>query len=128
MILRYGVEYLKCSSADMLQRSFICSQATVTKGLCKEEQLGEYLLQPNATVISRSRIISKAIDLKNPGPPVKYPVKKTGFYCVWTFAFSAKEYQGVVTFRNTYGELPAAQIAKLPFYGGLTIVYVVIGA
>lgn len=33
----------------------------------------------------------------------------------------------MVTFRNSYGELPAAQIAKLPFYGGLTIVYAVIG-
>lgn len=30
-------------------------------------------------------------------------------------------------FRNAYGELPATQIAKLPFYGGLTIAYGVIG-
>lgn len=37
------------------------------------------------------------------------------------------EYTAVVTFRNAYGELPAAQIAKLPFYGGITIVYAVIG-
>ena len=29
-------------------------------------------------------------------------------------------------FRNAYGELPGAQIPKLPFYGGLTIVYAVI--
>lgn len=29
--------------------------------------------------------------------------------------------------RNAFGELPAAQIAKLPFYGGLTIVYAVLG-
>ena len=34
----------------------------------------------------------------------------------------------MVEFRNAYGELPAAQIAKLPFYGGITIVYAVIGA
>lgn len=32
-----------------------------------------------------------------------------------------------MTFQNAYGELPAAQIAKLPFYGGITIVYAVIG-
>lgn len=38
------------------------------------------------------------------------------------------QYDAVVTFQNSYGELPAAQIAKLPFYGGLTIVYAVIGA
>lgn len=54
-------------------------------------------------------------------------MKKTGFYCVSTYAFSGHDYQGVVEFRNAYGELPAAQIAKLPFYGGLTIVYAVFG-
>ena len=37
-------------------------------------------------------------------------------------------YQAAVVFRNAYGELPAAQIAKLPFYGGLTIAYAVIAA
>lgn len=36
-------------------------------------------------------------------------------------------YTALVEFRNAYGELSGAQIAKLPFYGGLTIVYAVIG-
>lgn len=38
------------------------------------------------------------------------------------------KFSSVVTFQNSYGELPASQIAKLAFYGGLTIVYAVIGA
>lgn len=66
------------------------------------------------------------MDLKDP-VAVNYPVKKTGFYCVSTYAYSGQDYKAVVEFRNAYGELPAAQIAKLPFYGGLTIVYAVIG-
>lgn len=44
-----------------------------------------------------------------------------------TYGYSDVEYKAAVEFRNAYGELPAAQIAKLPFYGGLTIVYAVIG-
>lgn len=36
------------------------------------------------------------------------------------------QYTATVEFRNAYGELPAAQIAKLPFYGGITLVYAVI--
>lgn len=44
-----------------------------------------------------------------------------------TYGYSGQDYTAVVEFRNAYGELPAAQIAKLPFYGGLTIVYAVIG-
>lgn len=59
---------------------------------------------------------------------VNYPVKRTGYYCVGTFGYTGDDYQAVVTFRNAYGELPAAQIAKLPFYGGLTLVYAVLAA
>ena len=57
-------------------------------------------------------------------------MKKTGWYCVWSNGFSPAnvKYEGVVTFQNAYGELPASQIAKLPFYGGLAIAYAVIGA
>lgn len=56
---------------------------------------------------------------------VNYPIKKTGYYCVGTWGYSAEKYKAVVEFRNAFGELQAAQIAKLPFYGGLTIVYAV---
>ena len=65
--------------------------------------------------------------LKDPGEPLRYEVKKTGYYCVGTYGYTASDYKAVVEFRNAYGELPAAQIAKLPFYGGLTIVYAVVG-
>ena len=33
---------------------------------------------------------------------------------------------GAVEFREAYGELPATQIPKLPFYGGITILYAVV--
>ena len=99
----------------------------IKEGLCNSTQIGQFILQENATSISRNPIITKALDLKDP-TPIKYNIKKTGYYCVWTYGYSAPEYKGVVEFRNSYGELPAAQIAKLPFYGGLTIVYAVIGA
>ena len=57
-----------------------------------------------------------------------YYVRKTGYYCVLTYAYSEDPYSAVVVFKNSYGELAGSQIAKLPFYGGLTIVYAVIGA
>lgn len=58
---------------------------------------------------------------------ITYEIKKTGYYCVATKGISDVDYKAAVEFRNAYGELPAAQIAKLPFYGALTIVYAVIG-
>lgn len=104
----------------------ICDEGNVEAKLCTEEEIGSFILAPNATDLAKSPIISKAVHLKDP-VAVNYPVKATGFYCVSTYAYSGQDYTAVVEFRNAYGELPAAQIAKLPFYGGLTIVYAVIG-
>lgn len=93
--------------------------------LCNETQQGEFLLSSNATS-ARNQIIVEKVDLSDP-KPITYEIKKTGYYCVGTKGISDVNYKAAVEFRNAYGELPAAQIAKLPFYGGLTIVYAVIG-
>ena len=95
-------------------------------GYCNETQIGAFILSKNATQ-SLNAIVSQSIHLKD-AKPINYPVKKTGYYCVGTYGYSAEKYEATVVFRNSYGELPAAQIPKLPFYGGLTIVYAVIGA
>lgn len=58
--------------------------------------------------------------------PINYPIKKTGYYCVAAFGFPDGDFKGVVEFREAYGELPATQIPKLPFYGGITILYAVV--
>ena len=105
----------------------ICTTDSVAGGLCEEKDIGAFILAPNATDSSKNPIYNEAIHLKDP-KAINYPIRKTGYYCVSTYAFSDHEYNGVVEFRNAYGELPAAQIAKLPFYGGLTIVYAVLGA
>lgn len=83
----------------------------------------------NATETSKNVIFTKAVHLKDPGAPINYPIKKTGYFCVGTTGFTPDgvEYTATVEFRNAFGELPAAQIAKLPFYGAITIVYAVIG-
>lgn len=94
---------------------------------CNSTEIGEFILSPNATEVSKSVITTQAIHLNDP-PAVNYLIKKTGYYCVGTYGYSGHDYTAVVEFRNAYGELPAAQIAKLPFYGGLTIVYAVLAA
>lgn len=85
--------------------------------------------------LSKNSIRTSAIHLDQP-QPINYPAAsgdapriplKTGYYCVATAAYTqGVDYEAIVTFRNAYGELPAAQIAKLPFYGGITIAYFVV--
>jgi hypothetical protein len=114
-----------------MQKEYICDTETANNGLCNStSDIGKFLMAPNATELSKNALYTKAVNLLSPGPPINYPILKTGYYCVGTTAFSPSdvEYTATVEFRNAYGELPAAQIAKLPFYGGITIVYAVIGA
>ncbi|KAL2830002.1 lung seven transmembrane receptor-domain-containing protein [Aspergillus cavernicola] len=113
-------------SDDPEEYQSICDQASVQADLCTTDDLGSFLLAPNYNDTAKFSIISKAIHLKD-SPAINYPVKKTGYYCVSTYGYTGEDYKAVVEFRNAYGDLPAAQIAKLPFYGGLTIVYAVIG-
>jgi hypothetical protein len=103
-----------------------CDDRNVDEKLCTNEQIGSIILAENASALQQSLIVSTAVHLKEP-TAINYPIKNTGFYCVSTFAYSAQDYRGVVEFRNAYGELPAAQVAKLPFYGALAIVYAVVG-
>lgn len=107
---------------DEMVDDYLCDEAARDAGLCEEADVGSFILATNATAASKSLIRSEAVHLKDPGA-INYPIKKTGYYCVSSAAYSATEYLGIVEFRNAFGELPAAQIPKLPFYAGFTIVY-----
>ncbi|OBT61341.1 hypothetical protein VE03_09318 [Pseudogymnoascus sp. 23342-1-I1] len=103
-------------------KEYICNEKNIQNKLCDKADLNKYILAPNASESSQSELKTSAIDLKNIAA-TNYLIKTTGYYCVSTDAPDGIDYQAVVEFRNAYGELDGAQIAKLPFYGGLTIVY-----
>ncbi|OAL46620.1 hypothetical protein IQ07DRAFT_590727 [Pyrenochaeta sp. DS3sAY3a] len=116
------------------ERQYICDEDSIDAQLCNSTHKGEWILTDNAEADSKMIIRTAAIHLNDP-KPINYPVAsgekkswiKTGYYCVATLGLQSNlDYEAIVTFRNAYGELPAAQIAKLPFYGGITIVYFVV--
>ncbi|KAA8618624.1 Transmembrane receptor eukaryota [Pyrenophora tritici-repentis] len=115
-------------------RHYICDDESIKLNLCTKEHKGEWVLAQDADNVSQMHIRTAAINLNDP-KPINYPVAngdkkmsiKTGYYCVAVAAEDKRlQYEAIVTFRNAYGELQAAQIAKLPFYGGITIVYFVV--
>ena len=112
-------------SCGTLQKSWQCNEESIQANLCTQEQAGEFILASDAAEQWRNPIVTKSIHLKEP-EAINYPIGHTGYYCVGTLGYSTSEYKAVVEFRNAYGELQASQIAKLPFYGGLTIVYAVL--
>ncbi|KKA27368.1 hypothetical protein TD95_004927 [Thielaviopsis punctulata] len=103
----------------------LCDNAQIAAGTCKQSDYGQFLLSPNATSSSLTLIHNQAVHLNNPHVN-SYPIKKTGYYCVFTEPFTTEKYDAVAVFRNAYGELPATQVPKLPFYGGITILYAVV--
>ncbi|KAI9719893.1 MAG: hypothetical protein M1828_006023 [Chrysothrix sp. TS-e1954] len=111
------------------QRESICDQLAIDAGHCGADDLGKYILLGNETVYGNI-IKTEAIHLKSDTrKAINYAVQRTGYYCVSTHPMDASvPYKAIAEFRNAYGELPGAQIARLPFYGGITIVYAVIGA
>ncbi|KAH6841102.1 lung seven transmembrane receptor-domain-containing protein [Chaetomium sp. MPI-CAGE-AT-0009] len=106
-------------------RAAICQQEYVDAGYCNTTDIGKFLVSPNATEKSVNVILTKAMHLKD-SAPIKYPISKTGYFCVVTEKFDATSYEAIVEFRNAFGELPATQIPKLPFYGGITIAYALV--
>ncbi|KAF3059792.1 Membrane protein PTM1 [Daldinia childiae] len=109
---------------DTSPKVLICDEESVKAGLCND--IGTWILSPNATEKSENLILTKAIHL-NSSAPIHYEIKKTGYYCIAAYGFgNTKEFMGVAEFREAYGELPATQIPKLPFYGGITILYAVV--
>ncbi|KAF7544338.1 hypothetical protein G7046_g9805 [Stylonectria norvegica] len=103
----------------------ICSEDFVKQGLCNTTNIGEFILAPDADKTSNTMILTKAIHLKS-AVGINYSIKKTGYYCILTDVFTADKYSAVVEFRNAYGELPATQVPKLPFYGGITLLYALV--
>lgn len=106
-------------------RVIICEPHHVPEGYCTAEDVGKFVLQENATELSQNVIYNKAVHLRDV-QPIMYGIKNTGYYCIITVPFKADEYSAVAEFRNAYGELAATQIPKLPFYGGITILYAVV--
>lgn len=103
----------------------ICDDDAVQHGLCEESNVGEYILSSDAKEKAGNTILTQAVHI-NSAQPINYPITKTGYFCIAAYGYSAPTFTGVVEFREAYGELPATQIPKLPFYGGITILYAVI--
>ncbi|KAK7204293.1 integral membrane protein [Myxozyma melibiosi] len=108
--------------------AYVCSEDAVKNKLCTQDHFGEFLLRDAGDDSTVRSIVTKAVEIHDGfAEPLTYQVHRTGFYCVGTYGITTDDggYAGTVTFQNAYGQLPASQVAKLPFYGGMAIAYAV---
>lgn len=113
-------------------RHYICDEYAISLNLCEEDQKNKFIISDeaidpetgeNSTLSTHIETFYQETTGMN---ELQYEVKKTGYYCVATFAESeSTKYKAIINFRNSYGNLAAAEINKLALYGLLAIFYVV---
>ncbi|KAL3237382.1 Ptm1p [Nakaseomyces bracarensis] len=118
-------------SADSPMKTYICDDGAVERGLCDEDHLNEFIIVDtlydphsgeNKTLTNTVMTFSQSeLGLHD----TKYPVTKTGFYCVAALPIyrGGTKYEAIINFRNSYGHLAGSEINKLPLYGLLAIGY-----
>lgn len=117
-----NVEMLGIKTSNANNKKYICDDAAVESQLCDKDQIGTFIVDEESGKPYAS-IVTKKIDLKDP-EAVNYPIQKSGYYCVSTYPSSSNiKYNGVVVYQNAFGNLPASQIPKLPFFGGAALAY-----
>ncbi|EDO16814.1 hypothetical protein Kpol_1056p15 [Vanderwaltozyma polyspora DSM 70294] len=111
---------------------YICDEYAIDAKLCNESSKNQFIIQDvvydpfsntNKSIVHPIMTFSQDFTGLH---DTKYPVTKTGYYCVTAFTYSeGTNFDAVVNFRNAYGHLAAAEINKLPLYGLLGIFYVI---
>lgn len=119
---RLGKDYAKSG-----RRKYICDDVAVSAGLCEQSEYGQFL--SNGDLLNTTVRIAQFDKL---GPAkLEYPIGRTGYYCLSTFAVSGLsksdefKYSGKIDFQNAFGQLSASEIPKLTAYGILTVAYAV---
>lgn len=103
---------------------FICDEHAVNDlGVCSKDQIGQFIVNSNTT--NSTILASQLHQLGNAN--INYPINRTGYYCISTFAPQDDKikYRGTINFQNAFGQLNASEIPKLPAYGILTLCYAI---
>ncbi|RIA89884.1 lung seven transmembrane receptor-domain-containing protein [Glomus cerebriforme] len=107
---------------------YICDKYAIDNGYCSKSQENNFIVPENETTSIVTHFFNST---SKDTYTFDYPINKTGFYCVVVGAIAdvADDVQYIVTvdWRNPYGELPAQEYPKLPFYGLLSLIYLAIG-
>lgn len=112
------------SAAIASGKKYICDDVAVENKLCDKADTGKFIISGDAK--NKLNLELLTFNLNKFGRyNTTYPVVNTGYYCVSTYSSDHKDYEVIVNFRNSFGYLNAAEIPKLPLYGGLTILYLV---
>jgi len=106
-------------------KKYICDDEAIKNDYCNESSKGEFIIDKELNGQNKSEILTFDVTKLGKYDEI-YPVENTGYYCVATFTnANDANYNGIVNFRNSFGELAASEYPKLTLYGALAIAYAV---
>ena len=115
-------------------REFCCTKDMVNAGACSPEQLDDFILPsnvPGAFVRSIELAPNRQVQLHDDGAVAHHDILSSGLYILLMTVCqpnaSPVVIEGSVESLDPYGYLPADLFGNLPFYGGLSLLYVVMG-
>ncbi|CDR36586.1 CYFA0S01e02762g1_1 [Cyberlindnera fabianii] len=100
---------------------YICDKEAIDLGLCGETHEGMFLSNTGDGK-NKSEILSYKLSEVGDGG-IKYMVKHTGYYCAVVYDEYEANFDVTVNFRNSFGNLAAAEFPKLALYAALAIAY-----
>lgn len=107
-------------------RRYLCDETLINQGLCTSDELYQFIVSDNITTYANV----KTTVLTDLGTnEFSYHVTETGYYCIAAFnppySGDLNNFDMIVNFHNSFGNLPASQIPLLSLYGLLAVVYAV---
>ncbi|KAK4069882.1 uncharacterized protein Triagg1_6677 [Trichoderma aggressivum f. europaeum] len=96
-------------------KEIFCNSQNVERKLCKESEIGQFLISDHARAKAKYPMITRAIDLTKP-IAIVYPVQGPGYFCAATYSQSAKSYSGTLLAIDTNGILPAFRDGSRAIY------------
>lgn len=111
---------------DSNYRRYLCDETLINQGLCSSDQLYQFIVSDNITTYAAV----KTTVLTDLGTnDFSYHVTETGYYCIAAFnppySGDLNNFDMIVNFHNSFGNLPASEIPLLSLYGLLAVVYAV---
>ena len=114
----------------------ICgTEGTIENGACTANEAGLFVVNKTHKLVApiHNEVVTVRQDasrsVSNGGGLAmsSYIVQETGYYCIVVFpAVFDNAFDATLEFKNPYGLLPATDYPKLPLYGFLSIIYLLI--
>ncbi|KAJ3193708.1 hypothetical protein HK101_004337 [Irineochytrium annulatum] len=128
-VLIYNVEDEDRFKNKTTGSAVICDSLAIDSGACSINSTKAFIIQDTTAFTSPTtnefrHYVTDQADMQK----ITYTIERTGLYCVLIEPIpSTAEFSAEVTLENPYGKLPGADYPKLPFFGLLSITYLLLG-